>query len=903
MLEISRWFTRFVLLIAATTGWLASTPNVALSQTPTATSSVAWPAATTTSRPWTRWWWHGSAVDDANLTRLLDTYHEAGLGGVEITCIYGVQNNDSRNLVYRSDAWVDAVQHVLREANRLGMGVDLPAGSGWRMGGPNITMDLANSRVIVESDQAVGGKTFVKRFAKSTPQSALALNAAGEQVDLTEKIADGKLTWQVPEGDWTVYSLAYRWSGDRVKRPDPGGEGININPYWKHSVNAFLTDFDSTLNRLPGVRAQFHDSFEYQGDWQPEFLDAFAKRRGFRLEAHLPALAGEGDRELIARVKSDYRETISDLLLEDFIGTWVAWSHQHDQLARNQSHGSPANWLDLYAACDIPETESFGRVDGGDAEKLVFKFASSAANVTGKSLASSETATWLGEHFTVGLSDIQQVVDKQMLGGINHILYHGTAYSPDDASWPGWLFYASTQLNPQNPIWHDFPALNQYVTRCQSMLQASQPDNEVLLYWPIYDLWHDADGMRRDITVHNSEHWLRGQPIGHAARWLDDQGVMFDYVSDRQLAKCSATDHKTITTAGGEYKLIVIPEAKHLPLATLEHLIDLAEAGATVAFRKHLPESDSGLAGLTPSQPWKQAIAQVNQLVKEQRMIVCDDLQIAAEQAGLTEESGLKTSGIDFLRKKYQGSKCYFLKNTTSQAIDQWTTLGSSGNSVAILDPMTGNIGLAESKSLDSGSLSVRLQMAAGGSLFLLVSDEPLNAEPWLYHQVTDQPVAISGTWQIEFVEGGPSLPESFSSPQPVPWTNAPDQSAQSFAGTVRYSTSFSTLSKKQSHYLLDLGKVDGSARVMLNGEQVATLIGSPYQVMIDTKTDQVNELQIEVTGVAANRIRDLDRRGVEWRIFEDINVVNMNYKPFDASDWPVRPLGLSGPVTLQPVK
>jgi hypothetical protein len=59
----------------------------------------------------------------------------------------------------------------------------------------------------------------------------------------------------------------------------------------------------------------------------------------------------------------------------------------------------------------------------------------------------------------------------------------------------------------------------------------------------------------------------------------------------------------------------------------------------------------------------------------------------------------------------------------------------------------------------------------------------------------------------------------------------------------------------------------------------------------------------VEVTNVAANRIRDLDRRGVAWRIFHDINFVDINYKPFDASDWPVREAGLLGPVTLQPLQ
>jgi hypothetical protein len=46
--------------------------------------AFSWPTPTKECRPWTRWWWLGSAVDDANLTAQLEQLHRAGLGGVEI---------------------------------------------------------------------------------------------------------------------------------------------------------------------------------------------------------------------------------------------------------------------------------------------------------------------------------------------------------------------------------------------------------------------------------------------------------------------------------------------------------------------------------------------------------------------------------------------------------------------------------------------------------------------------------------------------------------------------------------------------------------------------------------------------------------------------------------------------
>jgi len=89
------------------------------------------------------------------------------------------------------------------------------------------------------------------------------------------------------------------------------------------------------------------------------------------------------------------------------------------------------------------------------------------------------------------------------------------------------------------------------------------------------------------------------------------------------------------------------------------------------------------------------------------------------------------------------------------------------------------------------------------------------------------------------------------------------------------------------------------SARVRVNGKDYGTLITPPFRVVVDNLKPAGNMLEVEVTGVAANRIRDLDRRGVKWKTFRDINFVDINYKPFDAANWPLTDCGLLGPVTL----
>jgi hypothetical protein len=873
------------------------------------TESADWPAPTNVSRPWTRWWWLGSAVDPADLTRLLDTYHAAGLGGVEVTSIYGVQGADDRELPFLSKEWVDALRHAVREAKRNGMGVDLATGSGWRTGGPSVTEEDQNLAVVITKTSQSDGTVYSEDF-KSPPKALVAYSENGEVVDLTDDASDLKVRWEFPAGQWTIYAVDEKWSRDNVKRPAPGGEGKNINPLSRPSIEHFLDYFGKALGDVPaeGIRAQFHDSYEYEGNWCSDFFEQFEQRRGYRLQDHLPALNGDGDAEEVARVKHDYRETVSDLVRDAMIGPWTEWSHKNGMITRNQSHGSPANWLDLYATCDIPEIESFGRLKGGDTNRLVFKLASSAANVAGKPLVSSESATWLEEHFNETLGEVKEIVDRLLLGGVNHIFYHGTAYSPADAAWPGWLFYASTQLNPQNPIWRDFVALNEYVTRCQSVLQATRPDNDILLYWPIHDYWQDPRGLRKDLRVHNSEGWLDRTEFGRTAKWLDEHGYAFDYISDRQIAASKVDGGKIVTAGGSKYATLIIPGAKTLPLETGRAIIRLAEAGADIISCGEAPQGTPGWKHRDEQAEFDALAARFMDQMQphdgyssaelgQGQIVLATDLAKTLEALKVRHETWSLVNGLQFLRRGWSGGNVYLIKNASSEPIDERIQLAAEFSTAVLMDPLSQQIGRAD---VDTSG-AIRLQLDPGQTMLVKMYDEEPLSVDWPYREVAGEPTPIEGSWGVEFVEGGPVLPPRFNTQRLASWNEIAGPEGERFGGTARYTIRFQP-DVEAPRYLLDLGQVAESARVSLNGKPVATLIGPPYRVEIGPLLAENNVLTIDVTSTAANRIRDLDRRGVKWRIFKDINLVNINYKPFDASEWPVRAAGLLGPVTLTPL-
>jgi hypothetical protein len=765
-----------------------------------------------------------------------------------------------------------------------------------------------NASLAIRVDSAVAGDTWTADLTGRRIAAIVAVSTDGQRVVIPT--ADAVTRWRAPDGRWLIYTAETRFSGDNVKRPAPGGEGPSIDPYSATATAHYLDMFATRMASLPrdAIRSYFHDSFEYTGDGSAGLFDAFKTRRGYDLAMELPALTGRGDADHVARVKFDYRQTIDEMLLENFVEQLTTWSHAHGALMREQAHGSPGNLLDLYAASDIPETEIFGVLRGPDGDPLINKFASSAAHVAGHGLASAESFTWLGEHFTGTLDQIKQAADRMFLAGINHLIYHGTAYSPSTVAWPGWQFYASTEFNPRNAFWRDLPAFNQYVARVQSFMQAGEPDNDVLLYWPISDNWHDAAGRRMDFRVHDPK-WFHDMPFGKLARTLHESGYGVDYVSDRQLANHVSATGGRVRAHQAEYSALIVPATQHMPPETLTRLLALARDGATVIFvgalatdvpgLARLAERRAQLAAATRAIVWSASSGGIRSAsLGKGRVLSGDQLDPLLVAAGVRRDPLAEQQGLQVIRRRSAAGRHYFV--VASQPVSGWVPLAGHPASVALLDPLTGQAGLARLR-LVGGRAEARMQLDSGQSMIVRTFDRATRGTPWPYAEPTAAPTTLHGHWAVSFIDGGPVLPGSFTSDSLVGWTGRGDADADRFAGTARYTLTFDAPDAASRH-ILTLGRVAESARVRVNGRDLGTLFASPFRVETGPLRRRGNVLEIEVTNVSANRIRDLDRRGVQWKTFRDINFVGIDYKPFDASSWPVRASGLLGPVTLQPV-
>ena len=571
-------------------------------------------------------------------------------------------------------------------------------------------------------------------------------------------------------------------SGQKVKRAGPGGEGYMLDPFDPEAMKLHVAQFDKLFGKGGAAarpRAFYHDSYEYYRS-EP-------KRKG---------------------------ADIDDAQLGCF-KVWTDWCRENGYMTRNEAHGSPCNWLDFYALADVPETEMFGK-DSRDI--LISKFASSAAHVKGTTLVSAESCTWIDEHFNERPAEIKEFLDRLFLSGVNHVFYHGCCYSPVEAVWPGWCFYASLEMNPRNPIWREVGALNTYVMRCQSIFQTWQPDNDLAIIWDPSSFRAKQGGKVKMMNVHDSS-WFYGEAIGKVARELYDAGYAFDYVSPRMVKAGLAK----------KYAALVDPEKW----------------------------------GVSRTE----AHGRGDELLKGVRKMPFD-----------------ASSGLLATRWKKGGETGYFVVNTGVVA-----RVVASPDAFTVADPMNGEIVCVKEAALEPAHSLFIVSSGASARSFLVSVRHNVQASRRL--------LAMSGSWEVRPICGGPVLGEGRTMEKLVGW----ETFDESFSGTMLYKTTFDIDSTGGERVELSLGDVKEIARVRLNGRDLGVKFMAPYRFKIPAGIlkERGNVLEVEVTNLGANRLRWNDLNGVDWKYFCDINMVGSDYKPFDASKWKPLNSGLVGPVEL----
>jgi hypothetical protein len=396
------------------------------------------------------------------------------------------------------------------------------------------------------------------------------------------------------------------------------------------------------------------------------------------------------------------------------------------------------------------------------------------------------------------------------------------------------------------------------------------------------------------------------------------KGYAFDFISDKQIIALQQNGAQLLT-GGISYQTILLPDCRYIPLNTLQKVVSLARGGATVIIYKSLPADVPGYGTLAQRQKEFKALIASLQFTPQSngtktatigkgKLVIADDVTALLTAAGIKRET-MTDEGLQFVRRTHASGYNYFISNPGSKAVQAWVPLAVKAASATIFNPMLAQRGLARMRNLTNGDAGVYLQLQPGESCIVQTSAMATQGKLYAYYQPAGKATELNGNWTIRFTDGGPALPPVISTKKLTSWTELGNADTKTFSGIAVYTTTLTKPQGKAAMWQLNLGRVYESAEVYLNGAKLGTLLGPDYSISIPaTAFKPVNQLEVRVANLMANRIIDMDQKKIPYKIFYNTNFqahdkANLGADGlFTAANWSPKPSGIVGVVTLTPL-
>jgi hypothetical protein len=141
------------ILLSRTRGWI----EAASAGVPSDTLASGFRTPPDSAKPWAYWWWLNGNVTGEGITKDLEEMKRQGINGVLI--FHGDGGQSPVGPRFLSPAWRELFRYALHEASRLEMGVSVNLCDGWNSGGPWITPELANKKLVYSESQVDGPRT------------------------------------------------------------------------------------------------------------------------------------------------------------------------------------------------------------------------------------------------------------------------------------------------------------------------------------------------------------------------------------------------------------------------------------------------------------------------------------------------------------------------------------------------------------------------------------------------------------------------------------------------------------------------------------------------------------------------------------------------------------------------
>ena len=814
------------------------------------------------------------------------------------------------------------------------------------------------------SERKTGQGAASSRESSPTCKSPVEAIAAERVLDLSGSMdSEGNLSWQAPEGDWTVLRIGYTSTGIKNHPASEGGHGLECDKLHPSGAEAA---FGGMLQRLIDTsggyvgRSFSHahiDSWEVGiQNWTEGMAETFQERNGYDLTRFYPLLvAGHAveSNEASERFLWDLRQTLLAMMAENYLGRMETLCHENGLQFSSEAGGRQTflqNPVGLLAVSDLPMGEFWPhegspRVDG--------KAAASVAHLYGKTRAGAESftgaltfANWQSHPYR-----LKQIGDEAFCLGINHYVVHYCVHQAYKDFRPGFVMGPwGIHLDRMNTWWDVSRPWLDYLARCQFMLQQGRFVADVL-YFPGENAPHYF-GKRDSLSV--------PLPPGYDYDGCDRETL---------LHRLKVEDGRLVTPSGMRYRYLMLADMPTMTPELARRVRQLVDGGAKVIGPK--PGGSPSLQGYPQCDREVREIAdalwdegRVRWGKSFEEIAAGDELPADFEYSRPTEEAQL-----GYIHRRTEEADFYFVANGNPAAVSTTCTFRVAGRRPEIWDPETGQITRPAVFEDLGDRVRVPLQLERLQSVFVVFrealpkdsivcvsgpEDESTGSPAVELTEdgngkieahalckgrfeleyasgdrrvldVGDLPAeqAISGPWQLHFPPGW-DAPEQVELKKLISWSDHEQAGVKYFSGTAVYRTTFDAPTHGQrdgNRWYLDLGNVQVIAQVKVNGRELGTFWKPPFRVDVtEALKDGRNELEVAVTNLWPNRLigdeqfpDDAEWVGIylkswpEW-FLNDMARPESRRKAFTVvkhfgKDSPLLPSGLLGPVVLRPVR
>jgi hypothetical protein len=725
--------------------------------------------------------------------------------------------------------------------------------------------------------------------------SSLIVNA-DNIINISDKMdANGNLSWDAPEGQWTIQRYGMTPTGTKNSPAAPQGKGYEIDKANKELVQFHYDQFiGELLRRIPkesksAFKYVIADSYEMGSqNWTDGFEEKFETKFGYNPKKYLPVFSGRivGSVEESDRFLWDLRRSVADAVAYEYVGGLREASNEDNlQLwLENYGHwGFPSEFLMYGGQSNLVSGEFWNEGTLGDIE---CKAASSAAHIYGKPMVSAEAFTAGGRSYVRHPALLKKRGDWSFTEGINHFVLHLYIHQPDDNRVPGVNAWFSTEFNRHNTWFKKSKSYFDYLRRSQHLLQQGKYVADVC-----YFIGENTPIMT---GVRNPE--------------LPD-GYSYDYINAEViLNRVTVKDGKFVLPDGMSYNLMVLPPFETMRPELLTKIESLVKQGGKIFGKapkkspslQNYPENDRIVNELA-NKMW--GINDNEKFKKYGQGTIIDGLELkdALNQLNIAKDVDLNADvPVLWTHRTMPGMEIYFLTNQSSQTINFTPSFRVKGMKPQLWDAVTGEIRQLSEFVEKDGRIDVPINMKENQSWFVIFSN--LDNETIKRGYPTNFPKfntvkTLENEWEVDFKNKNIGPSESVKFTKLTDWIKSENNKIKYYSGTAVYTSKFN-YSKEDGmkDVYIDLGKVGVMASVKINGKDIGTTWIAPFKLNASQAIKEgENNIEVEVVNVWRNRItgdKSLpEEKKSTWLLVDIIS-----------PDEELIPSGLLGQVTIQTI-